>query len=202
MANLLKTFFLFLTLKIKFAGIFIIIFVISTSKFAGILSFKLIGSAFRKCTLNSFFGKTNYLLGQQKSFARFISTIRLANTTVFFSVRWDFFWKHLIRFLRFQKYFEVILIEQSWLFNIEVPWVEFWTGIQSEQIRVIPGHFETFRKRFWILFDANRFKINLTHSSSIESFNPNESELKFNSCSDLSKPNLQFESIRGRDDSD
>ena len=41
--NLLKTFFLVLSLKIKFAGIFIIIFVISASKHVCVLSFKLIG---------------------------------------------------------------------------------------------------------------------------------------------------------------
>ena len=41
--NLLKTFFLVLTLKIKFSGIFIIIFLISASKYVGIVSFKLIG---------------------------------------------------------------------------------------------------------------------------------------------------------------
>ena len=40
--NLLKTFLLVLTLKIKFAGTFIIIFVISASKYVGIVSFKLI----------------------------------------------------------------------------------------------------------------------------------------------------------------
>ena len=42
--NLLKTFFLVLTLKIKFPGIFIIIFVISASKYVVIVSFKLIGA--------------------------------------------------------------------------------------------------------------------------------------------------------------
>ena len=39
--NLLKTFFLVLTLKIKFASIIIAIFVISVSKYVGLVSFKL-----------------------------------------------------------------------------------------------------------------------------------------------------------------
>ena len=41
---MLKTF--FFTLKIKFAGIFIIIFVINVSKYVGIVSFKLIGNKY------------------------------------------------------------------------------------------------------------------------------------------------------------
>ena len=41
--NLLKTVFLLLSLKIKFAGIFIIIFIFSASKYVAIVSFKLIG---------------------------------------------------------------------------------------------------------------------------------------------------------------
>ena len=43
MKKLVKDIFLVLTLKIKFASIFIIIFVISASKYVGIVSFKSIG---------------------------------------------------------------------------------------------------------------------------------------------------------------
>ena len=60
--NLLKTFFLVLTLKIKFAGILIIIFVINASKYVGIVNFKLIGDNCFSEVYLYFFCKTSSLL--------------------------------------------------------------------------------------------------------------------------------------------